>query len=138
MLLLAAGPDLQRASGSALLQGEGGEEKEHRQGEVWPLGPHLSTLWIESGTFEFGSEWRSSGPGGTFSLHPSTQALQRGVGEQQALERELPTFSRPFSEARLRGGQITANFPFPLLAVGEGTLSRGCPSSCQLEDGRTP
>lgn len=64
--------------------------------------------------------------------------MQGGVGERQALEREAPTFSRPFSEARLRGGQITANFPSPLLAVGEGTLSRGCPSSCQPEDRRTP
>lgn len=63
---------------------------------------------------------------------------QGGLGERQVLRREAPTFSRPFSEAGLRGGQITANFPSPLLSVGEGTLSRGCPSSCQLEDGRTP
>lgn len=69
---------------------------------------------------------------------PSAQALQGGVGERQVLGREAPTFSRPFSEVRLRGGQITANFPSPLLSVGKETLSRGCPSSCLLEDGRTP
>lgn len=44
--------------------------------------------------------------------------------------------SRPFSEAFLRGGQITASFPSPLIAVGKGTLSQGSSSSHQLESAR--
>lgn len=43
--------------------------------------------------------------------------------------------SRPFSEAFLRGGQITASFPSPLIAAGKGTLSQGS-SSHQLESAR--
>lgn len=71
------------------------------------------------------------------SLHPSAQTLQEGW-ERDKHWKEAPTFSRPFSEACLRGGQVTANFPSPLLAVREETLSRGCSSPCQLVYGRTP
>lgn len=61
-------------------------------------------------------------------------------GSDKRLRQEgkgVPTCSRPFSEAFLRGGQITASFPSPLLAAGEGALSRDCPSSHQLEAART-
>lgn len=120
-----------------------GREDHHHQGQelqpgVWgggaggegggSLGSRsqpLFTLRVASET----SRVALQGTGMHFCL-PSAQALQGGVGELQALKSKAPTFSRPFSEADLRGGQITANFPSPLLAVGEGTLSHGCPSSC--------
>lgn len=77
--------------------------------------------------------------GDQYALFPSQCPVAAGRGGRAtSFGKGAPTFSRPFSEACLRGGQITANFPSPLLAVGEGTLSRGCPSSGQLEDGRTP
>lgn len=61
-----------------------------------------------------------------------------GAGSDKLLRHEgeeAPTCSRPFSEAFLRGGQITASFPSPLIAAGKGTLSQGS-SSHQLESAR--
>lgn len=42
-------------------------------------------------------------------------------------EKGTPTCSRPFSEAFLRGGQITASFPSPLIAAGKRGAQPGSP-----------
>lgn len=80
------------------------------------------------------------GAGVHFSLAQHPGARAEGREERLALEargeKGVPTCSKPLSDAFLRGGQITASFPSPLLAAGEGALSRGCPSCHQLEAAR--
>lgn len=50
-------------------------------------------------------------------------------GDPKGPEPQGSSCSRPFSEAFLRGGQITASFPSPLLTAEEGALSWDCPPS---------
>lgn len=85
---------------------------------------------------------QSNFPGGAGVHFPWPSILareERGGKSDSRLRQEAkgaPTCSKPFSDAFLRGGQITASFPSPLLAAGEGALSRGCPSCHQLEAAR--
>lgn len=81
-------------------------------------GPFLSRPWADP---EGSSLYPDSLMGG-MSLLAVCPSLRRPQGLRSY-------FSRPFSEAGLRGGQITANFPSPLLGVrlGAGSWTSAAP-----------
>lgn len=134
MLLPAVGPRRLEHQGFFLLfLGEGGQNRgpasgtahraPRRRVEQFGSQDHrlLVTLWPRR---DFVSYPRVTSQGA-----PTPRRREGGGAPTNATAtREELTCPRPFSEALLRGGQITASFPSPPLAAAEEVFSRGCPS----------
>lgn len=147
MLLLVGGPGLLQPQGFRSWEEGASRDNQAKGVTVWAPGHSLLvTPGLPPGLCVLAY---SDFPGGAGMHFPRPQrpgparvgcmCWGAGGGSDKLLRhegKEAPTCSRPFSEAFLRGGQITASFPSPLIAVGKGTLSQGSSSSHQLESAR--
>lgn len=84
--------------------------------------------WISSSLAQ--TSGPSPVPSRTLPQHPSSGMLLQAGGQSLLDSQGLhSSCSRPFSAAFLRGGQVTASFPSPLLAMrlGAGSLNSAVP-----------